>query len=142
MVARIDLDHSLLAKDLHTAEKKPGKYIIYIGWPFAQLKFGDSINKRKMEELILKISYSLIPSKKYHDHVFACVKEVCVPAQKEIVCRELTFLVFITLNVLRWGRIWVEEVRSEISDFCVSVKALRKRNFHRLGKGLNLFSHR
>ena len=35
------------------------KYIIYIGWPFAQLKFGDSINKRKMEELILKISYSL-----------------------------------------------------------------------------------
>ena len=59
VVAHIDLDHSLLAKDLHTDEKKPGKYIIYIGWPFAQLKFGDSIKKRKMKELILKISYSL-----------------------------------------------------------------------------------
>lgn len=56
MVAHIDLDHSLLARELHTAEKKPGKSIIYIGWLFAQLKFGDSINKWKMEELILKIS--------------------------------------------------------------------------------------
>lgn len=69
-------------------------------------------------------------------------KEVCVPKQKEIVFREFTFLVFIILNVLRWGRIWIDEVRSEITDFCVRVKALRKRNFHRLGKGLNLFSHR
>ena len=59
MVARIDLDHSLLAREPHKAEKKPGKYIIYTGWPFAQLKFGDSVNKGEMEELILKISYSL-----------------------------------------------------------------------------------
>ena len=59
VVAHIDLDHSLLARELHRAEKKPGKSSIYIGWLFAQLKFGDSINKGKMEELILKVSYSL-----------------------------------------------------------------------------------
>lgn len=33
--------------------------LFIMGAIFAQLKFGDSVNKGKMEELILKISYSL-----------------------------------------------------------------------------------